>query len=66
MVTYKAKTIMNLQTEIAGLLVLTRIFTFILRSFNEWKFNRKVKKETNEEFREVFTYNNFRKTLAKN
>ena len=64
--TYKAKTIINFQTEIAGLLVLTRIFTFILRSFNEWKFNRKVKKETNEEFREVFTYNNFRKTLAKN
>ena len=55
-VTYKCKTLQTLFTEIAGLLVLMRIFTFLLRTFNEWRFNRKVKKETNEEFRDVFTY----------
>ena len=55
-VTYKCKTLQNCFTEIAGLLVLLRIFTFLLRTFNEWRFNRKVKKENNEEFRDVFTY----------
>jgi hypothetical protein len=29
-------------------------------------FNRKIKKETNEEFRDVFTYSNFKKTMAEN
>ena len=53
-------------TEIAGLLVLTRILTFLLRSFNEWRFNRKTKKETNEEFREIFTYENFKRIMVEN
>ncbi len=33
--------------------------------FNENRFNKKMKKETNEEFREVFTYSNFKKALLK-
>ncbi len=55
-VTYKVKTLQRVLTEIAGLLVLTRILTLVLRSFNEWSFNRKMKKENNEDIREVFTY----------
>ena len=29
-------------------------------------FNRKIKKETNEEFREIFTYSNFKRTMVEN
>jgi hypothetical protein len=43
-------------TEIAGLLVLTGILTFFLGLFNEWSFDRKIMKEANEDFREIFTY----------
>jgi hypothetical protein len=53
-------------TEIAGLLVLVRLLTLILRSFNEWTYNRKIMKETNEDFREVFTYSNFKKNISEN
>ena len=45
-VTYKCKTVQSVLTEIAGLLVLTRVLTMFLRAFNEWQFNRKIKKET--------------------
>ena len=65
-VTYKCKTVQSVLTEIAGLLVLTRLLTIFLRIFNEWMFNRKIKKETNEEFREIFTYSNFKKTIVEN
>jgi hypothetical protein len=29
-------------------------------------YNRKIKKETNEEFREIFTYSNFKRTMVEN
>jgi hypothetical protein len=61
----KSKTFQNVLTEIAGLLVLTRILNLFLVMFNENRFNKKMKKETNEEFREVFTYSNFKKALLK-
>ena len=63
MVTYKSKTVEKVLTEIAGLLVLARVLTLFLRSFNEWKYNKKIMKENNEDFREVFTYTNFKKTM---
>ena len=44
-VTYKAKTVQVVLSEIAGLLVLTSILTLFLSSFNEWSFNRKMTKE---------------------
>ena len=65
-VTYKAKTVQNVLTEIAGLLVLTRIMSLFLVTFHEWRFNKKMMKETNEEFRDVFTYSNFKKTMIEN
>jgi hypothetical protein len=65
-VTYKCKTVQSVLSEIAGLLVLIRILTFLLRSFNEWRYNEKIKKETNEEFREIFTYSNFKRTMVEN
>jgi hypothetical protein len=65
-VTYKCKTVQSVLSEIGGLLVLIRILTFLLRSFNEWRFNEKIKKETNEEFREIFTYSNFKRTIVEN
>jgi hypothetical protein len=34
--------------------------------FNEWSFDRKIMKEENEDFREVFTYQNFKKTMVEN
>jgi hypothetical protein len=37
-VTYKHKTVLNVLSEIAGLLVLLRIFTFILGFFHEKRF----------------------------
>jgi hypothetical protein len=61
----KSKTFQNVLTEIAGLLVLTRILNLLLVTFNEYRFNKKMKKETNEEFREVYTYSNFKKALLK-
>ena len=64
-VTYKVKTVQKVLTEIAGLLVLTRILTLILRLFNEWSFNRKMTKKNNEDIREVFTYSNFKKAIVK-
>ena len=64
MVTYTCKTVQSILTEIAGLLVLTRLLTIFLRIFNECMFNRKIKKETNEEFREIFTYSNFKKSMV--
>jgi hypothetical protein len=51
---------------VAGLLVLTRLLNMILRSFNEWRFNRKIMKEANEDFREIFTYSNFKKSMSLN
>jgi len=65
-VTYKSKTVQNFLTEIAGLLVLTRLLTFVLKNFNEWSFNRKMMKETNEDFRDIFTYTNFKRTMVEN
>ena len=65
-VTYKCKTVQNLLTEIAGLLVLFRVFTLILSSFHEQRFISKMKKETKEEFREVFTYQNFKRLIVEN
>ena len=65
-VTYKSKNVLDVLTEIAGLLVLARLLTLFLRSFNEWKYNRKIMKETNEDFREVFTYYNFKKNMIEN
>lgn len=66
MVNYKCKTVQDVLTEIAGWLVLARILTLILRSFNEWMYNRKIMKETNEDFREIFTYSNFKKNMREN
>jgi hypothetical protein len=63
-VTYKRKTVQSFLTEIAGLLVLSRFLQFFLLSFHEWRFNKKMKKEAGEEFREVFTYPNFKKTMV--
>ncbi len=63
-VTYKVKNVQRVLSEIAGLLVLTRILTLVLRSFNEWSFNRKMTKENNEDVREVFTYSNFKKAMT--
>ncbi len=65
-VTYKVKTVQSVLNEIAGLLVLTSILTFFLSMFNEWSFDRKIMKEANEDFREVFTYQNFKKTMVEN
>ncbi len=64
-ITYKVKTVQRVLSEVAGLLVLTRILTLVLRSFNEWSFNRKMTKENNEDIREVFTYSNFKKAIVK-
>jgi hypothetical protein len=55
-VTYKSKTMQDVLTEVAALLVLTKILTFFLASYNKWMFDRKFKRETNDEFREIFTY----------
>ena len=63
-VTFKTKTVLNVLTEIAGLLILARILSFFLVNFHEWRFNKKMKKETNEEFREVFTYSNFKRAIV--
>jgi hypothetical protein len=65
-ITYKSKTVQDVLTQIAGLLVLTKILTFLLGKFNEWSFDRKIKKETNEEFRDIFTYSNFKRTIVDN
>ena len=61
--TFKTKTVQNVLTEIAGLLVLTRILHMILIIFHENRFNEKMKKETKEEFRDVFTYSNFKRAM---
>ena len=66
MITYKSKTVQNVLSEIAGVLVLLRVFTLILSVFHEQRFISKMKKETKEEFREVFTYENFKRLLAEN
>ncbi len=63
-VTYKCKTLQSMLTEIAGLLVLTRLLTMFLRAFNEWQFNKKIKRESKEEFRDVFTYANFKRNMV--
>jgi hypothetical protein len=63
-VTYKCKTLQSVLTEIAGLLVLTRLLTMFLRAFNEWQFNKKIKRESKEEFRDVFTYANFKRNMV--
>ena len=65
-ITYKSKTVLQVLTEIAGLLVLTTILSLFLRSFNEWMFDRKIKRQTNDEFREIFTYSNFKRTMLEN
>jgi hypothetical protein len=57
---------MNVLTEIAGLLVIFRFVTIILGFFHEQRFISKMKKETKEEFREVFTYDNFKRLQAEN
>ena len=66
MVTYKSKTMLNVLTEIAGLLVLFRLATLVLGIFHEQRFISKMKKETKEEFREVFTYDNFKRLQVEN
>ena len=63
-VTFKSKTVQNVLTDIAGLLVLTRILHILLVTFHEWRFNQKMKKETNEEFRDIFTYSNFKRAIV--
>jgi hypothetical protein len=65
-VTYKSDTMMNVLTYIAGLLVLLRLATLALSIFHEQRFISKMKKETKEEFREVFTYENFKKLQVEN
>ncbi len=65
-VTYKAKTLQQTLSEIAGLLVLIRVASLILGLFHEYRYNRKIMKETQEEFREVFTYENFKKQILIN
>lgn len=65
-VKYKAKTLQQTFTEIAGLLVLIRVATVILGQFHEYRYNRKIKRETQEEFREVFTYENFKRQIVIN
>lgn len=65
-VTYKRKTIQSFLTDIAGLLVLVRFLQFFLLSFHEWRFNKKMQKETGEEFRDIFTYSNFKRTMVEN
>jgi hypothetical protein len=65
-ITYKSKTVQNVLSEIAGVLVLLRVFTLILSVFHEQRFISKMKKETKEEFREVFTYENFKRLLVEN
>jgi hypothetical protein len=65
-VTYKSKTMLNVLTEIAGLLVLFRLATLVLGIFHEQRFISKMKKETKEEFREVFTYDNFKRLQVEN
>ena len=64
---YKAKTLAQALTEIAGLIVLFKAISFLLSLFHEWKFNRLMKQQTQEgeeeDFREVFTYDNFKKNL---
>ena len=65
-VTYKSKTMLNVLTDIAGLLVLFRLATLVLGIFHEQRFISKMKKETKEEFREVFTYDNFKKLQLEN
>jgi hypothetical protein len=57
---------LNVLTEIAGLLVLFRLATFILGIFHEQRFISKMKKETKEEFREVFTFDNFKRLQVEN
>jgi hypothetical protein len=65
-VSYSRKTVQTVLTEIAGLLVLTRILQFFLVTFHEWRFNRKMIRETGEEFREVYTYPNFKRGMVEN
>jgi hypothetical protein len=65
-VTYKSKTMLNVLTEIAGLLVLFNFATVVLGIFHEQRFISKMKKETKEEFREVFTYDNFKRLQVEN
>ena len=65
-VNYKAKTVQSVLTEIAGMLVLTTVLSFFLSMLNEWSFNRKMSKESNQDYREVFTYPNFKKTMDEN
>jgi hypothetical protein len=57
---------LNVLTEIAGLLVLFRLAAFLLSIFHEQSFISKMKKETKEEFREVFTYDNFKRLQLEN
>ena len=59
-VLYKAKTIQSVLTEIAGLLVIIKILAFTLKFYNEKRFLSKMKREGVEDFREVFTYSNFK------
>lgn len=65
-VLYQAKTLQQTLSEIAGLFVLVKGLSFLFRRYNEFRFNREMKKETGEEFREVFTYPNFRKSIERN
>jgi hypothetical protein len=65
-VTFRSKTLLNVLTEIAGLLVIFRLATFIIGIFHEQRFISKMKKETKEEFREVFTYDNFKRLQVEN
>jgi hypothetical protein len=60
----KSKTVQNVLTDIAGLLVLTRILHFLLVTYHEYRYNQKMKKETNEEFRDIFTYSNFKRAIV--
>jgi hypothetical protein len=65
-INFTSKTVQTVLTEIAGLLVLTRILQFILLSFHEWRFKSKMKEETGEDYREVFTYTNFKRNMVEN
>lgn len=65
-VTYKSKTVQKVLTEIAGLLVLTTILKLLLGQLHEWSFNRKIMKETKIDFREIFSFSNFKNIMDEN
>ena len=57
----------NVLTDIAGLLVLVKVFTLMIRVFHEKRFISKMNQANkNEDFREVFTYENIKRLIDEN